>query len=106
MPQTNGIDLVGPDTRPIAGRLELGDPELVRIDRIRYVGDAWGGPFDLSYAHGTDAAGNKVRVGGLPYQVLGGRNVRRALFGAATQAGVGLNRLCGGHVDDVPSLCW
>jgi hypothetical protein len=104
--ETNNLADVGYHHVAIERTLDLSDPELVRIIRIRYLGDSWHGPFDLSYAHGELADGTRVRVAGLPDPVFGKgeRAIVAALFRAATEAGRGLNRLCGGKVRDVLSV--
>lgn len=109
MPEINSLqDISGYEHNVVpVGTIQLGDPTLLRIERIRYVGDSWRTPFDLSYAHGRTITGDRVRIGGLPYQVMaGGPGVPRALYECATEAGVHLNSLCGGSLRDVLSLCW
>jgi len=107
MGEINGIHDVGyTHDQPIERTLDLADPELVRIIRIRYIGDAWSQPLDHSYTHGETASGERVWVGGLPYQVRSGRTLKRELYEAATEVGVNLNRLCGGHLTDVLSVLW
>lgn len=105
--ETNSLDDVGYDHAvQITGTLRLSDPALVRIIRIRYLGDSWAGPFDLSYAHGEDAEGKRVRVADLPYHVMGRgeRSILTAIFEAGNREGRGMNRLCGGRVRDVLSV--
>jgi hypothetical protein len=86
--------------------LDWDDPALLRIIRIRFVGDTWSGPFDLSYCLGTDMQGRQVRVRIPTYQVFGGRNIVRQLVADAQRAGVYLRGLCGGPIDDVLSVCY
>jgi hypothetical protein len=86
--------------------LDWDSPELVRIIRIRFVGDTWSGPFDLSYCLGVDDEGRQVRVRIPTYQVWGGRNIVRQLVADAKRSGVYLRRLCDGPIDDVLSVCF
>jgi len=106
--EINGLSEIDPSgtyhQTPIERTLDLSDPELVRIIRIRYIGDSWRGPLDLSYVHGETADGARVRVQGLPYQIRDPRRLRGELYAAADAAGVRLNALCGGHVNNVLSL--
>lgn len=91
--------------RPVT--LDWTDPELARITRIRFVGDQWRGPFDLSYCHGEHRDGSPVRVRIPTYQVVGGRNIKGALIADARRDGVYLKVLCTGRsIDDVLSVCW
>lgn len=72
-----------------AGRFELSDPELVRIDRIRLISEP-GTPFwDLSYAWGTLRDGRHVQVAldGMR-QVRKGRGmIQAAIIREAREAG-------------------
>ena len=87
--------------------LEWTDPELKRIIRIRFLGDSWAGPFDLSYCLGEDQAGRQVRVRIPTYQVMGnGSSIKRALVEDARRDGVYLSGLCGGSIDNALSVLW
>jgi len=86
--------------------LEWTDPDLAAITRIRFVGDSWAGPMDLSYCHGTTRHGTPCRVRIPTYQVMGGRNIKPQLVADAKAAGVFLKGLCGGSIDDVLSVIW
>jgi hypothetical protein len=87
--------------------LEWDDPELRAITRIRFIGDSWHGPFDLSYCHGLDTDGSPVRVRIPTYQVCAsGAYIVTALVADAKRSGVYLKRLCGGDISDVLSVCW
>lgn len=48
------------DRNPVA-TLDLTDPRLVEVTRLRYIGDIGEG-LNLSYAHGVDVDGNDVDV--------------------------------------------
>lgn len=90
-----------------APTLDWTDPRLVRITRIRFLGDSWAGPFDLSYAWGVDAAGTPVRVRIPTYQVRGpGRTILAALVRDARRDRLFLKELCGGDINDVLSVMW
>lgn len=76
------VDFARPDT-------QLSDPELVRIDRLRLLGDSdgWAYPFlDVSYCYGTLKDGTKVRVDLGVYR-LPKRGLKGALIQAAKDAG-------------------
>jgi len=100
---------INPLTEPHVARtvtLAWTDPELAAITRIRFVGDSWTGPMDLSYCHGTARDGTPVRVQLPVYQVMGGRWIKPQLVTAAKADGIFLAGLCGGSIDDVLSVIW
>lgn len=83
------------------------DPDLKEIIRIRFIADRYSGPWDLSYCHGRDQQGLKVRVQLPVYQVHGkGGAVVWRLVEAAKADGIYLRGLCGGNIEQVLSLCW
>lgn len=105
MPQTNPLE--GQHT-PCEATVDWNDPALAAITRWRFVTDN-GFPFwDESYCHGVLKDGTHVRVQTGLFQVprKGFAPNLAMLFKAATADGVSLNRLCGGHIRNVLSLCW
>lgn len=82
------------------------DPDLAAITRIRFIGDRWSGPMDLSYCHGTTRHGTPCRVRIPVTMVMGGANITKSLVAAAKADGIYLAGLCGGRIGDVLSVCW
>jgi len=107
MPEINGIEdsgILHADTLDVT--LDWTDPQLAAITRIRFIGDSWAGPFDLSYCLGKDTDGNQVRVRIPCYQVPGRASaIKRELVEAAKRDGVYLKGLCG-DIGDVVSILW
>jgi hypothetical protein len=82
--------------------VDLGDPRLVRVLRIRLLSDPGFPVYDVSYVLGRLDDGRQVHVD-LGAHQLGKRTYLSELYTLARDAGVHLNRLCGGHVRDVLS---
>lgn len=106
--ETNNLADTGIDHRNTTQvTLDWTDPALAQIIRIRFVGDRWAGPFDLSYVLGLDTEDRQVRVRIPVYQVRGkGSRIKPELVEAARQDGIYLKRLCGGDIDSVLSVIW
>lgn len=106
MPEIN--ELIGEHPTIEGPILDWTDPELAAITRIRFLGDSWQGPWDLSYVHGLDRDGKDRRVRIPTYQVHGkGRQaIIRALVADARKDGVYLKELCGGSFDNALSVSW
>jgi hypothetical protein len=84
--------------------VELSDPQLVRIDRIRLLTEPGYPVFDVSYVYGTLTTGERVRVD-LGTNRLPRKGTRRELVKLAGEAGryaKGLGMLD----DDVISAMW
>ncbi len=76
------------DLDETAGTIALSDRRLVRIDRLRLLGDSdgWAYPFlDVSYCYGTLADGRHVRVD-LGEYTFPKRGLKRALVDCAKRA--------------------
>lgn len=87
--------------------LDWTDPKLKRITRIRFIGDSWSGPFDLSYVLGEDDQGRQVHVRIPLYQVMGkGGTIKGELIAEARRDKVWLTGLCGGSIDSALSVMW
>jgi hypothetical protein len=70
--ETNPIES-GYHDEPIERTLDLSDPELVRIIRLRLISDPGFPVWEVSYCHGETATGERVRVSLPFYQLRKGR---------------------------------
>lgn len=69
-----------------AETLDLADPRLVKVTRLRLLSDPGYPVWDLSYCYGVDVDGKPVRVQ-LPRYQFPKRNLSRALVDMAREAG-------------------
>lgn len=69
-----------------APTLDLEDPRLVKVTRLRLLSDPGYPMWDLSYCYGLDVDGQPVRVS-LPVHQFPKRNLSRALVDMAREAG-------------------
>jgi hypothetical protein len=97
------------DTYRAEGDIDITDPRLARVDRIRLLTEAGYPRYDVSYVYGTLRDGRHVRVTlaghhTLPRTIRSGRldlmltDVKRALIGIAKETGVYAKGL--GMLDD------
>lgn len=108
MPQTN--ELIGKH-EALAGALDIADPRLVAITRIRLLSDADCPFWDVSYVHGLalmpwgEKVRVRVRVPWGPTELKCGPGFTRRLVALLEASGNPMGRkLC--RVNDVLSLCW
>lgn len=81
--------------------VQLDDPRLAQITRLRLLSD-WGYPYwELSYCHGVLKDGTAVRVQ-LPRHIFPKRGLHRALVEMAREAGVYAKGL--GMLDNISTL--
>lgn len=103
--ETNNLEAVGISHKDTDNSWD-GDwtsPELARIIRIRLLGDP--GPLqvlDVSYVLGELKDGRQVRVR-VPFYQVSKRTYMKDMYKAATEDGINLNKLCGGHLRNVIS---
>lgn len=89
---TDGLSYHNQVTAKIKDDLDWTSPDLVRITRIRFLGDVGYPALDKSYCHGVNKKGEPVNVI-LPFSELPVKNMKRELLNWAKKDKVYLKGL-------------